>query len=71
MDFQISFAKILAVIISLALPLSILSLIVGAVFDLFKRKFYWTKFALIFLAITIIILIVLIKLNYQIVNSIL
>lgn len=70
MDFSFIAARILAYITPWALPSSILMLIISIGVDIFKKKFRWSKFALIFLGITIILLIIEIKLAYQISQSI-
>lgn len=71
MDISLTIARIIAYIAPWALPLSILLLIIGSVIDLIKKKFYWSKFVLIFLCFTIILLIIQIALSYQVSKSIL
>ena len=71
MDISLTIARIIAFIMPWALPLSIMTLIIGAVIDLVKKKFHWSKFALLFFVITVILLIIEIALGYQISRDIL
>ncbi len=63
-------ATILSHITRWALPLSIILLIGGAIVDVTKKRFHWSKFALIFLVITIVLLTIQIKLIYSITGNI-
>ncbi|GEM_PF-5557882 len=57
---------ILSLITSWLFPVSIFAVIAGIIADLLKKRFYWSKFALIFFVITIILLVIQIKLIYRI-----
>ncbi len=71
MEMSLTIARILAHITRWAFPGSLILLVIGIVIDIFKKKFHWSKFALIFLAVTIILLIIQIKLTYSITSDIL
>ncbi|MDP3973426.1 MAG: hypothetical protein Q8P92_01200 [Candidatus Daviesbacteria bacterium] len=46
-------------------------LIISIVIDIFKKKFHWSKYALIFLVVTVVLLIIQIKLIYSVTGNIL
>lgn len=52
------------------LPLSLIILSISVVVDILKKKFYWTKFALIFLSVTTFLLIIQIAFTYHLAKSI-
>ena len=68
---DIEFAKILSFFTSIFLPLSVVCLLLAIILDIWKRKFYWSKYALIFVIITVVLLFFQIKLTYQITGDIL
>jgi 1,4-dihydroxy-2-naphthoate octaprenyltransferase len=68
---SLTVARILAFITPWALPTSLIVLIVGAVVDVIKKRFHWSKFALIFLMVTAVLLIIQIKLIYSVTGGIL
>lgn len=70
MDISLTVVKIISSITPWALPLSLVMLVISVVVDVFKKKFYWSKFALFFVAITIILLIIQISLTYKLTKSI-
>ena len=51
------------------IALSIPVLIIGTILDVVKKRFYWSKSALIFVCFIILLLIIQISLAYQISNS--
>lgn len=71
MEVSLTIARILSYVTPWALPVSLILLIGAAVIDVIKKKFHWSKFALIFLVFTIVLLIVQIKLIYSITGGIL
>lgn len=71
MEIALIIARMLSFIMPWALPASVMLLVISAVVDVFKRKFHWSKFALIFLVVTIILLIIQIRLIYFVTGDIL
>lgn len=67
----LTITQILSLITSWLFPISIFVVIAGVVVDLLKKRFYWSKFALIFFVITVILLVIQIKLIYRITGDIL
>lgn len=65
MEISLIVARILSFITSLGLPGSLILLVVGVVIDIYKKKFRWSKFALIFLVVIVVLLIIQIKLTIQ------
>lgn len=70
MDILLKITTILAYITPWALPLSLVMLVTSIVVDVFKKKFYWSKFALFFVATSIILVIIQISLIYKLTKSI-
>src|SRR3989338_2205811 len=70
MDF-LPVSLILAKIISLGLPLTLLSVIVGGIIDIKNKKFYWMKYALVLLGVIVLLLIIQIKFVYNTTSQIL
>ena len=53
----------------IGLPVSLIGLIIGGVIDIKNKKFYYSKFSLLFLVATFILLLIQIKLTYQLTSS--
>jgi uncharacterized membrane protein len=51
-------------------PLSILILVVSIVADIMKKKFYWSKIALIILIVTIVLLVIEMALTYNVTRNV-
>ena len=68
---DITIVALLARITSVSLPLSVLLLTGGIIADILKKRFHWSKFALIFFVVTILLLMIQIKLTYLITGNIL
>lgn len=71
MEASLNLARILSFITPWALPTSLLVLVIGAILDILKKRFHWSKFALIFLVIAIILTIIQINLVYSLTGDIL
>jgi len=69
MDYLLVITKILSFLTTIGLPVSLIGLVIGAILDIKNKKFYWSKFALLFLIATFILLLVQIKLTYQLTSS--
>lgn len=71
METSLTVARLLTYIIPWALPGSLLFLFIGTILDIKNKKFHWSKFALIFLAVVIVLFIIQIKLTYSVTDEIL
>lgn len=71
MDLGLTIARVLTILTTIFLPLSLILLPIGIIIDIWKRKFHWSKFALIFFAVTIVLLLIQFKLIYSITGGIL
>lgn len=69
MDLGITLTRFLIPITTVGLPLSIIFLIVGVIFDIVKKRFYWSKFAIILFVIILVLEIIQIKFIYQVTSS--
>lgn len=71
MEFSLIIARLIAYITPWALPGSLIFLLIGTVIDIENKKFHWSKFALIFLVVTIVLFIIQIKLIYFVTGDVL
>ena len=71
MEISLTIARLIAYITSWALPASLIFLLIGTILDLKNKKFHWSKFALIFLAVVVVLFIIQIKLIYSVTDDIL
>ena len=65
----IGIVRILSKVTYVALFLDIIFLIFGVVIDIAQKRFHWSKYSLIALGIILIMLIIEIKITYQIVSD--
>ena len=70
MDFLLFSTTFLSHVTAVSLPLSGVLLIITILIDVFKKKVYWSKYALFFAAITIVLLIIQILLTYRLTKDI-
>jgi hypothetical protein len=66
---ELSLLALLAKLTSVLLPVSILFLPVGIALDFSKSRFHWSKYALILLGVTIVLLVLQISWTYQVVGD--
>lgn len=67
---MLTIAIIIFNITSWLFPLSILILVVGIVTDIVKKKFYWSKIALLIFIVTIVLFVIQIALTYNVTQKI-
>gem|GEM_PF-4623840 len=71
MDLGPTLTRFLIPITTIGLPISIILLIIGVILDIVKKRFYWSKFALILFVIILVLEIIQIKFIYQTTSQIL